>query len=129
MSDTPTINVPILDGAILLRLAGHIPLIAGLNSEGKPVPIKANDDGSISVVSGGAQRLMSFSNPTGDGNIPAGTVSVGFIFSSDFVGSIGGNPYTGAGDAAEGFTAPDGDTLPQINYTISAGSARIVRIY
>lgn len=60
--------------------------------------------------------------------VAAGAKYVGFIFSSDFAGAITGAPYAGPADASQDFTAPPGDTLAAIGYTITAGTLRIVTI-
>ena len=62
------------------------------------------------------------------GTIPAGAKSLTFIFSSDFAGTVLGVAFAGGADSTISLTAPVGDTLTAVVYTVSAGSYRLITI-
>jgi len=65
---------------------------------------------------------------TGNTTVDAGAKSVTFIFSSDFIGQIGGVDFSGANDASIDFTAPAGETLGSINVVVTSGTVRIAKV-
>lgn len=60
-----------------------------------------------------------------NGAIPVGQHVVTFIFSADFEGTINGVDYAGAIDASKSYGGVPFRTLPEIPYTVAAGTARI----
>lgn len=60
--------------------------------------------------------------------VPSDAKYVGFIFSPDFTGTVLGAAYAGPVDSSQDFTAPAGDVLGDIDYTVTAGNMRIVTI-
>jgi len=73
-------------------------------------------------------KNVSTASFTTDTTVEAGAKSVTFIFSSDFSGKIGGTSFSGANDASIDFAAPNGETLGQIDVTVSAGTVRIAKV-
>lgn len=69
----------------------------------------------------------AFTSSTAAGSTTAGSRYVLFIFSSDFVGTIGGVAFTGAADSSLELRAPEGDTFAAIPWTRSAGTVRVVQ--
>lgn len=84
------------------------------------------DNPNVRLV--GIARTPTISLKTTSGTVALGAKSVVFIFSTDFAGTVLGVTYSGATDSSQSFTAPSGDGLTAIAYTISAGSARVVEI-
>lgn len=64
------------------------------------------------------------------GSVPARTKQVTFIFSATFTGTIAGSAFAGwaGADVPLTITAPDGDTLDAIPYTVTTGTLKIVRV-
>lgn len=60
--------------------------------------------------------------------IREGARSVTFLFSSDYTGTIKGIAFAGTRDVQITLEAPDGDTLGDIAYTVTAGTLRIIQI-
>lgn len=71
-------------------------------------------------------EIPSKSTVSTSGTVLAGTKSVTFITSSDFVGTILGN--TSQADAVYTFSASLGNTLSTIAYTVSAGNIEIMEV-
>ena len=65
---------------------------------------------------------------TETGTIPAGAKSLTFIFSSGFAGTLLGTAFAGGSDSTVSLTAPVGDTLTAVTYTVTAGSFRLIQI-
>lgn len=74
------------------------------------------------------QRTPSIAVVNASGSVAAGARKVTFIFSTDFAGTVMGVAFSGANDAALPIESDGGNTLAAIAYTITAGSARIVKI-
>lgn len=77
----------------------------------------------------GVQKNVTITAATTSGTVAAGSQKLTLIFSADFAGSVQGAAFAGAADASLTLDAPDGDYLPVITYTVTAGTLRIVRIY
>lgn len=74
-------------------------------------------------------RVVSIQTVTNSGSVSAGAQSVEFILSTDFAGTICGETFSGADDYSVPFEVKDNrDNLPEIPYTISAGSLRIKKV-
>lgn len=89
--------------------------------------------GSVSGGFGGGtetsvQRTPSITVATTNGTIAAGAQRISIIFSTDFAGTVLGATFDGSIDSSVAFSAPTGDTLAAVGYTVTAGSARIVKI-
>lgn len=84
----------------------------------------------ISTVapSSGTARTPTITTAATDGTVAAGARGLTFIFSSDFAGTILGAAFSGGTDSSVTIPVPSGDTLGAVAYTISAGSARIVKV-
>jgi hypothetical protein len=73
----------------------------------------------------------AISQVTTSGSVGSNARRIVFIFSSDFVGTVAGGPFTGATDASLELNAGTNDindVLGPVAYTVSAGSMRIIRI-
>lgn len=85
------------------------------------------------LVTGSAQlpatpKTLTQSTPNANGHVNAGAVYIEFILSEDFAGTIGGMVFSGANDTLYALPYLNGGTYPQVNYTITAGSARLTTI-
>lgn len=80
------------------------------------------------VALSGEDRDTEIDLVTTGGNVAAGAKYVNFIFSQDFTGTIGGVAFSGVTDLQVSFDAPPGDKLKQLDYTVTAGSIRIITI-
>jgi len=69
---------------------------------------------------GGVERTPVGDTATGDGTVAAGKLSVAFLASSDFEGTVAGADLFAS--APVSFNAPAGGTLGAIPYTVEAGS-------
>lgn len=76
------------------------------------------------VLPAGEQDLDSFT-AVASGEIAAGSSSVTFLPSEDFVGTIDGIAYPGSAWQVVPFSAVPGKTLPAIPYTLTAGTLNI----
>lgn len=72
---------------------------------------------------GGGQLVIQSSAVTSGGTVMAGALSVSFVTSSDFSGTINGAAFPAS--ASKSFNAPNGASLPSIAYTRSAGTLYI----
>ena len=94
--------------------------------------------GTLQAKDIGLDITTATSACSGGCTVAARAVQVTFIFSTDFVGTIDGDCFAGtAGVCNASFSPADltitvkarsGDTLMAIPYTISAGTARILRL-
>jgi len=91
------------------------------------VVIASNQTAVAVTLPTGAQVITSTSDATGAGSpIIAGATSVGFTTSSTFSGTING--IARSASTFYGFESAMGKTLPQIAYTVTAGSVIIDKI-
>ena len=130
---TGTILGTIFDGSIDTSLTIEAPATDFLTVIPYTVSSGALRIASISGLDGttgipSVQRNASIYSVNIDGTISAGSRRVTIIFSSDFTGTILSAPFIGANDSSITFDAPGDDTLEAIDYTITAGSLRIVTI-
>lgn len=81
----------------------------------------------ISATTGGmgVARSVTGSLATTSGSIASGSRSVMVLISSDYTGTIQTLSFTGAADNFVRFSAPSGDTLGAIAYTVTTGSLRL----
>lgn len=109
--------------AVPISIAAALP--AGTNLVGK-VGIDQTTPGTTNAVQlSGAQLTIAETSVSTDDTITAGKFHIEFIFASDFAGTINGVAYSGATDTFKEYTAPPGRTFSAVDYTISAGSARL----
>lgn len=91
-------------------------------SDGNP----AGNVGATKVA--GIQETRGYTSAitTTPNSIPAGKLGFTILFSSDFVGTVGGIAYSGATQAAYSDAAQPGNTLPSVAITCSAGSYSVI---
>lgn len=90
------------------------------------VILKVSVREDLSSLSGGSVRSINVSTVTTSGSVGAGKKYIGFIFSSDFAGTIDGETFSGANDASYSLPIlPGADIYSSLTYTITAGNARI----
>lgn len=82
--------------------------------------------GTLTTTSGTTALAMTSSTANTSGTVTAGAKSVTFETSSDFVGTIDG--VTANANMVYPLSAGWNNTLPQIVYTVSAGSIRIRKL-
>lgn len=91
--------------------------------------IPLNADGSSAGFPASATVTPTITTPSTGATIAAGKRYIEFIFSADFTGTIGGQTFSGATDSS--YNLPllnNADTYSALNYTISAGSARLTTL-
>jgi hypothetical protein len=83
---------------------------------------------ALSASNSTGRQVLS-SDETTSGSVPALAKSVLFIFSDDFEGTIDAVDYEGAVDShLELPMLPKGESYEEIEYTITAGSMRIIMV-
>jgi hypothetical protein len=73
-------------------------------------------------------RSATINTISGSGTIAAGAHSIEFIFSTGFAGTIDSGSFLGSVDASLELKAGDGSYLSSLNYNITSGTARLVKI-
>lgn len=79
------------------------------------------------VLANGVARTLTSTAATGNGSVTAGALSVSFLTSTDFAGTVNGVTRSTSQAINIAVTYP-GDTLPVIAYTISAGTLYIDKL-
>lgn len=114
-------------GQLVQLNAWPVPIV-GQGSDGQPVALALNADGSINTTGAGVQRTPTISTVNSSGTVAAGARKLTFIFSGDFSGTVLGTAFAGGTDASLTIDAPAGDTLAAVGYTVASGSIRIIQI-
>ena len=81
----------------------------------------------VNMGGGRLARPVAITTASASGSVGAGAKQVTFIFGATFAGTVQGATFSSS-DTTLYVRAPEGDSLGVINYTISAGSARILVI-
>lgn len=96
-----------------------------LSNSGLSAGAGAVDDTTlrVSLATGGDTEALVLASGTESGNltIPAGAVSIGLKFNTDFTGTVDGEAFVAA-DVAFSLSAPPGYTLPAVAVVRSAGT-------
>lgn len=93
---------------------------------GLPVVVTPTTVNGVQVVGITETRTYQNALTTTPNSISAGKIGFTILFSSDFVGTIGGIPFTGATQAAYSDSAQPGNLLPAVAITRSAGTYSII---